>query len=197
MEIICLSKDKKLIKKINGLCSDGSGVKAYTDYRQIEKTVLDSCDVVVVDLKDCLLPAPQNTAPPILALSQVPVFQEAVAILHCGAKGYGNRHMRSENLAQAIDQVKAGQVWIPPFVVTELIKQAAAVETSQPTRDNILNQLSKREQEVALYVAEGMSNQAIAEKMFVSIRTVKAHLSSIYEKTNLKNRLELGLKVKK
>ncbi len=70
------------------------------------------------------------------------------------------------------------------FVVTELIKQAAAVETSQPTRNNILNQLSKREQEVALYMTEGLSNQAIAEKMFVSLRTVKAHLSFIYDKTN-------------
>ena len=62
--------------------------------------------------------------------------------------------------------------------------------------DSILSSLSKREQEVAQYVAKGMSNQEMADKMFVSLRTVKAHLSSIYDKTGLRNRLELGLNLK-
>ena len=63
----------------------------------------------------------------------------------------------------------------------------------EKSRDNLLNTLSKREQEVALFVAKGMSNQEVADKMYVSLRTIKAHLSSIYEKTGVRNRLELGL----
>jgi DNA-binding NarL/FixJ family response regulator len=46
-------------------------------------------------------------------------------------------------------------------------------------------------------VAEGLSNQEMADRMYVSLRTVKAHLSSIYDKTGLRNRLELGLSLKK
>ena len=101
--------------------------------------------------------------------------------------------MRKDNLWQAIESVKAGQIWLPPEIV------AARIEKIEPEEQSnaLLNELSEREQEVALMVTEGMSNQQIADKIFVSLRTVKAHLSSIYSKTGLRNRLALGLKLKK
>lgn len=117
-------------------------------------------------------------------------------MLQRGVKGYGNRHMRYSNLVQAVLNVTAGQIWLPPAIITRLIASVNTDATVQPD-DNILGMLSKREQEAALYVAEGLSNQEMADRMYVSLRTVKAHLSSIYDKTGLRNRLELGLSLKR
>lgn len=194
MNVICLCKDNALKEKITQIYGRDF-LKSFTDFRLIDQADLSACDVLVVDLKDCLLP---NSAffSPILALSQAPAFQEAVAILKCGAKGYGNRHMRTSNLQQAIESVQAGQIWLPPSIVTTLIGRIEVEEGDVGPKGSILEELSKREQEVALHVAQGMSNQQIADNLFVSLRTVKAHLTSIYSKTGLHNRLELGLRLK-
>ncbi len=195
MKIICLTKDNNFVDEVRTLF-DQIKVEAFTDYRKINKPSLASCDVLIVDLKDCLLPAGTFFSP-ILALSPVPVYREAAAVLRTGAKGYGNRHMRKENLWQAIESVKAGQIWLPPEIVAALIEKIEPEEkTDSKQAETLLNELSEREREVALMVAEGMTNQQIADIIFVSLRTVKAHLSSIYSKTGLRNRLELGLKLK-
>ncbi|MGL1932089.1 MAG: response regulator transcription factor [Desulfotalea sp.] len=199
MNIICLSKDVVLANKVEDLYGI-TCVKVFTDYKLVPNTALQSCDVMIVDLKECLLPNSNTFFSPIIALSALPVFQEAVAVLQTGAKGYGNRHMREENLCQAIKSVKAGQIWLPPSIVLTLIEQinpdSNINEMTTQKNTLLLNKLSKREQEVALCVAKGMSNQEIADNIFISIRTVKAHLTSIYEKTGLRNRLELGLQLK-
>ncbi len=199
MNLICLSKDDVLTNKVEALYGTIS-VKVFTDYQLVPTTTLQRCDVMIVDLKNCLLPNGKSFFSPIIALSAVPAFQEAVAILQTGAKGYGNRHMRKENLSQAIESVKSGQIWLPPSVVVKLIDQVKfdsnVDEMTASKNSMLLEKLSKREQEVALYVAKGMSNQEIADIIFISLRTVKAHLTSVYEKTGLRNRLELGLQLK-
>ncbi len=195
MNIICLTKDNRLVDRLESLCAPDL-VKAFTDHLAVSETELKSCQVLLVDLKDCLLPDGNTFFSPILALAEVPSYAEAVAVLKCGAKGYGNRYMRTSNLWQAIKSVQAGQIWLPPDVVTELISNVKLGD-EKSDREKILEQLSQREQEIALMVAEGMSNKDIAQKKFISLRTVKAHLTSIYEKTNLRSRLELGVRLKR
>jgi DNA-binding NarL/FixJ family response regulator len=56
--------------------------------------------------------------------------------------------------------------------------------------------LSKREDEVVQLVANGLSNKEIADKLFISVRTVKAHLTSIFSKTGFRDRLELAVKMR-
>lgn len=194
MNVICLCQDDALAEKILQIFGKDS-LKIVTDYQLIKKGELSSCDVLVVDLKDCLLPN-SDFFSPILALTQVPLLEEAVAILKCGAKGYGNRHMRPSNLQQAIESVQRGQIWLPPSIVVSLIDKIDIKEELVAPKEPILSVLSKREQEVARFVAQGMSNQKIADKLFVSLRTVKAHLTSIFSKTGLRSRLELGIRMK-
>lgn len=197
MNIICLTKEKDLEKKIAELYQEIS-LNVFDDFKQINKDDLQKCDIIVVDLKDCLLPG-KSFFSPILALSQVPNFDESLAVLKCGAKGYGNRHMRASNLKLAIDSINSGNVWLPPAIVAKLIETTNTnkQEEQNPDRAIVLDKLSKREQEVAIYIGKGESNQEIADKLFVSTRTVKAHLSSIYSKTGMRNRLELGLQIGK
>ncbi len=195
MVIICCSKDNVLKKKLISQFK-GDEVVSRPSIDQLLETDLQQGNVVIVDLKYSALQENITCPLPIIALATMPVFPECALLLQRGVRGYGNRQMREENIAQAVQTVKAGQIWLPPNIISELIARVGDDTETQPSSP-VLDALSEREQEVAQYVAKGMSNQEMADKMFVSLRTVKAHLSSIYEKTGLRNRLELGLKLKK
>lgn len=194
MSITCCTKDDILLEKLVTLYGD-NGVISLPDIRLLKAKDLQECQVLIIDLKNSKIPKDQDISLPIIVLTGIPTFPEALLLLQRGIRGYGNRQMRQDNLDQAVESVKAGQIWLPPAIIPQLIATVGTGKIDPPDK-NILVLLSKREQETALYVAEGMSNQEMADKMYVSLRTVKAHLSSIYDKTGLRNRLELGLQLK-
>lgn len=194
IQIRCYSSDEQLQESLLTLYG-ADDIVDVSEVEYIQKNNLQDTEVAVVDLKYISLPADIHFTSPVIALSAIPNFSEAINLLQQGVRGYGNRLMRQENLKQAIKNVKEGQIWLPPSIISQLIGVVGQGDRSKNTksRDMLLNTLSKREQEVALLVAEGKSNQEVADKLYVSLRTVKAHLSSIYEKTDVRNRLELGL----
>ncbi|MCP3892251.1 MAG: response regulator transcription factor [Desulfobulbaceae bacterium] len=192
MSIVCISQDHTLINDLVLLYGRDNIVSADSPSSLPDGWVA-SCEVMIVDLNSNKVPAGKNVTWPIIALSAKPIFHEAVQLLQYGIKGYGNRKMRKENLAQVVESVKNGQLWMPPAIITQLLASVGKQAVEQGEKDTRLEKLSKRELEMAGCVAEGMSNQEMADKMFVSLRTVKAHLSSIYSKTGFRNRLELGL----
>lgn len=195
MGILCCSQDEKLKEKLISLFGE-NGVLFFADISLVEEGTFQKCEVVIVDLPYTTLPEVKDIPLPIIVLAAIPTFEECVGLVQSGVRGYGNRQMRPDNLAQAIGSVKEGQIWLPPAIISQLILTAVGTNRTIHQDDTILTRLSEREQEVARYVAKGMSNQQIADTIFVSLRTVKAHLSSIYEKTGLRNRLELGLRLK-
>ncbi|PID76608.1 MAG: hypothetical protein CSB24_05705 [Deltaproteobacteria bacterium] len=192
MSIFCLTKDKYIQDNLVSLYGHDQVVISESPV-QLVKNDLKKCSVLLVDLEDNKIPRGLDAKLPVAVLTAVPDFKEAVILLQSGVKGYGNRKMLKENLWQMVDTVKSGQIWLPPEILAKLI----ASLDSGDDGSKILDKLSGREKEVASLVAKGLTNQEIADQLFVSVRTVKAHLSSIYEKTGLKNRLELGLGLKK
>jgi len=128
----------------------------------------------------------------ILLLSDVPKFQEGIAMLRMGVKGYGNSYLNSSHLTHAMDVVSDGNVWLTPQFLDTLIKETyvPSGEKKDPPR---LSLLSKREKEVAEYVAQGLNNTEIAERTQITKRTVKAHITSIFEKLQITDRLSLAL----
>lgn len=192
MAIICCSNDLMLLGKLFSLYGD-TGVVPLAHVRLLQEKDMKEGEVLIVDIKHNKVPEGNNFSLPIIALTGIPTFTEAVLLLRYGVRGYGNRHMRQDNLDQAVKSVKAGQIWLPPAIISQLIASVGTSSTDDQPSNDMLGLLSRREREVALYVTEGMSNQQMADKMYVSLRTVKAHLSSIYGKTGLRNRLELGL----
>lgn len=194
MQIRCYTKDGKLLDQlVGGYGTDN--VTSLLDLESLQEDGVRSTGVVIIDLKYNRLPIGNNFTSPTIVLAAVPVFSEAFKVLQLGGRGYGNRLMRQANLQQAIENVNNGQIWLPPSIISKLIDVVGKEDSlvSEKSRDKVLTILSKREQEVALFVAKGMSNQEVADTMFLSLRTIKAHLSSIYEKTGFRNRLELGL----
>lgn len=194
MAIVCVSNDTSLISSLQ-MRYGAENVVVLVDACKLEQDLGSDVEAVVVDISRFQVPA-SPASPPILALTAVPSLQEAVALLQTGVRGYGNRKMRKENLFLALESVKAGHIWLPPDILVLLIDLIPQGKTGSAREEDLFVGLSKREKEVAGFVAQGMTNQAMAEKMFISLRTIKAHLSSIYDKTGLRNRLELGLCLK-
>lgn len=127
----------------------------------------------------------------ILCLDDVPNYTQGSQFLKLGIKGYGNTFMDPENITQAIDVISAGNVWLYPEFMNELISNIAL---SQPKVENPhIKELSPAQLEVAKLVAEGKSNKEVAKAKEITERTVKAHLSAIYAKLEISDRLSLAL----
>ena len=110
--------------------------------------------------------------------------------------GYGNTYISSPRLLEALRIITNGGVWLGQKVIQRLIMDTAA--NTKPADDkesavNALEKLTKAERQIAEFVARGATNLEIAADLNITERTVKAHLTSIYEKTKTGNRLNLAL----
>ncbi|ANZ32619.1 nitrate respiration regulation response regulator NreC [Staphylococcus carnosus] len=113
-------------------------------------------------------------------------------VLRNGAKGYILKNAPDEQLISAVRTVYRGDTYIDPKMTTSLVNEFVnntgqdANSTNDPFRI-----LSKRELEILPLVAKGYGNKEIAEKLFVSVKTVEAHKTHIMQKLNLKSKPEL------
>jgi DNA-binding NarL/FixJ family response regulator len=131
-------------------------------------------------------------------LSDAPNPAEGLALLQRGAVGYANTYIAPARLVEAINTVAAGRVWFEQEIISRVIDRLNRTTLKEGGGASpILAPLTEREREIALLVAEGLSNQAIGEKLFISERTVKAHLGSIFRKTGTASRLGLAMKIQR
>ncbi|CAN8138784.1 HTH luxR-type domain-containing protein [uncultured Thiomicrorhabdus sp.] len=135
-----------------------------------------------------------NSGAKVIALTrfaQIDEFKEAFAY---GASGYLDALSTSETLQLALKTVQGGGVWLPSPIVNQLITTSANLIPQHQEPD--LSELTPKEKEVAKTVATGESNREIALKLNISERTVKSHLTQIYNKLNLRDRMHLMLYIK-
>jgi two-component system, NarL family, nitrate/nitrite response regulator NarL len=132
-------------------------------------------------------------------LSDQPNEEEGIAFLKLGIVGYGNTYISQERLLEAIRVISGGAVWLGQKVIQKLIFESysKAQEEGKTETQQSLAGLTPAEHKVAELVARGQSNLEIAYYLKISERTVKAHLTSIYEKTKTGSRLSLALLVNK
>lgn len=129
----------------------------------------------------------------IVVLSNIPEDSQGLSALAAGAVGYCSALALPPVLKQVANAVEHGGLWIGPQLMRRLMHGLAA-RASNPT-PSLLGQLSQREHQVALAVAQGASNKEIARAMSITERTVKAHLSSIFGKLGVRDRMQLSLLV--
>jgi DNA-binding NarL/FixJ family response regulator len=195
MMIFLCSDDALLAERCAGLFGGRNKVKQLHDVQQLKRQVTAAEDLLIIDLQACREKELPEMTSPALALAVIPVYDQAIRLLRRGVYGYGNRHMHHENLQQAVSAVRQGQVWMPPTIINRMITAASHSGPDQEEQ-TLLDKLSKREKEVARLVARGLSNKELADKLYISVRTVKAHLTSIFSKTGFRDRLELAIKMK-
>lgn len=126
----------------------------------------------------------------IIVISTTPSHSEALRAISAGAAGYCHAQAATVLLQQVATVVANGGLWVGADLMDRLLAAAGQVFTPQPDH-SALASLTPREREVALAVAQGNSNREIATRLDISERTVKAHLSVIFDKLNIRDRLQL------
>jgi NarL family two-component system response regulator LiaR len=111
------------------------------------------------------------------------------ALLEAGAAGYLLKNVRGRDLIEAIRAVNAGESVLHPAIARKVIDRFAR-PSSEPTEECGLDQLTERELEVLKLAAKGMSNRDIAHHLSLSIRTIQAHLSTVFSKMQVGSRTE-------
>ena len=128
-----------------------------------------------------------NTA--ILILTAYDDDNYVLGLLESGATGYLMKSAKGQDLVEAVRAVRAGESVLHPKIIEKLLKQAM-VKPVGTAEHKIKDLLSDREMEMLKLLATGMSNKEIAEKLCLSLRTVKAHMSNIFTKMNVASRSE-------
>ncbi len=157
------------------------------------KVDLDADEIIITDtvaVEELLSYNPHFT---LFALTPSPSFHEGTALLAQGIKGYGNSFMHAKHLRRAIITIKEGNIWLPPSFMQELIAHAVPSAATTSNSVSALETLTKRQKETALLLKEGLSNKEIAKKLQITERTVKAHISAIFERTGITDRLSLAM----
>lgn len=121
----------------------------------------------------------------ILILESTPKLINAQNWLLLGVHGYGNSMMNDIYLKSAIQTINNGLTWLIPDITMEILSKLNSDSLNQK---DILNQLSKAEQQVAILLKDGLSNTKISEELKLSINTVKSHIKNIYLKLEVKDR---------
>jgi len=131
----------------------------------------------------------------IIALRDKTNLAEGTMLVKKGVKSYFQSNLNGKVLQQVIPIVKDGNTWVYPQLMNYIIKQVNINTVER--NDNILEQLTPKEREVALLVASGNSNNQIGQSLDIALVTVKKHIGSIFEKLDIKDRVSLSILINK
>lgn len=136
----------------------------------------------------------------IILLTASPTETEGTSMLEAGAKGYCSIETDPMLLTKAVKMVQKGEVWVGRKVISHLLDTLVSLTEQQrnrslPKADPSLDVLTPREKEIVQQIGAGSSNKEIAHQLHVSEKTVKAHLTSVFRKLGVSDRLHLALYV--
>ncbi|MGW3564260.1 response regulator transcription factor [Streptomyces sp. NPDC000941] len=181
--------------EIVGEASDGTEVAALVDRH--------SPDVVLMDIRmptvDGLAATEQlrqrEPAPEVMILTTFNADEHVLRALRAGAAGFVLKDTPPADLVAAVRRVAAGEPVLSPTVTQQLIEHVAGTgrDARQERARALLDQLNDREREVAVAVGQGKSNAEISAGLFMSLATVKTHVSRILTKLDLNNRVQIAL----
>jgi two-component system, NarL family, nitrate/nitrite response regulator NarL len=122
-----------------------------------------------------------------------PEKSQVVEALKLGARGILPRRTTTQMLLKCIRAVASGEYWVGHQNISDLIECIRTTDPKTETRDSNGFRLTRRELEIVNSIVDGYTNREIAKRFSISEQTVKHHLTSIFEKVGVTNRLELAL----
>jgi len=181
--------------EVVGEAADGSEVPA--------AVAASSPDVVLMDIRmpgvDGLSATESlrtgGDAPAIIVLTTFEVGDDVLRALRAGAAGFLLKDTPPGEILKAIRLVAAGEAMLSPTVTRRLISHVAddGLAGRRSGARELLDRLTDREREVAVAIGQGKSNAEIAAELFMSVATVKAHVSRLLQKLDLDNRVQIAL----
>jgi DNA-binding NarL/FixJ family response regulator len=202
---VILADDHQLVRDgIHSLIRDAKNIdiidEAADGIELLEKLKLVKPDIIVLDVSMPRLSGIEVTkritdefpSVKVLVLSMFTSEEYIFNAIKAGAKGYLPKNTSKKELLEAIYSINAGNEYfsesISNIILKSYIKKA---KTNDDYSGNKQNVLSSRELEILTLFAEGNTNQEIAEKLFISIRTVESHKNHIMQKLELKTTVDL------
>jgi DNA-binding NarL/FixJ family response regulator len=157
-------------------------------------------DIVVMDVRMPVMNGIEATrritsaaeaGPRVLILTTFDLDEYVFDAMHAGASGFTLKSRPLEELLAAIRVVAAGEALLAPSVTRRLIAHFAGQRRPAAARRTALGQLTEREREVLLLIAQGLSNTELAGTLHVSLPTAKTHVSRILAKLGARDRAQL------
>jgi Response regulator containing a CheY-like receiver domain and an HTH DNA-binding domain len=126
-----------------------------------------------------------------LALSVSDAAEDVIAVIRAGARGYVTKTINGNDLTNAIRRVADGDAVFSPRLAGFVLDAFGAAAGEVALVDEELDRLSTREREVMRLIARGYQYKEVAKELFISIKTVETHVSSVLRKLQLSSRHEL------
>ncbi len=205
---VLLVDDDALVRSGLALMLGGSEhldvVAEASDGRQAVARVAEGgIDVVLMDIRMPVMDGLEATsrilaapgAPRIIILTTFDADEYVVRALAAGATGFLLKDTPPAEIVEAIGRVAAGDPMLSPTITAQLIRQVteSAPDDRQSAVADRVATLTDREREVALAVGRGASNAEIAASLFMSVATVKAHISHLFDKLDATNRVQVAI----
>ncbi|MBF8221419.1 response regulator transcription factor [Halomonas sp. 328] len=132
----------------------------------------------------------------VILLSYQPNQAQGLEALEAGARGYVHALANVDVLRQAATVVTHQGLWVGPELLSRVVGSSfRAMGGASRASQEWLERLTERERAVALAVADGQSNKEVARRLEISDRTVKSHLSAIFRKLEVRDRMQLVLRL--
>jgi DNA-binding NarL/FixJ family response regulator len=129
----------------------------------------------------------------IILLTETQDADARVQAVRMGAMGIVLKNKSADDLRNAIQKVNAGQLWLDRSLAASIVAEFSRDHEPKKPDPNLvrIGSLTQRERAVALLVCEGLQNEEIGNRLFISETTVRHHLTSIFAKLDVSNRFEL------
>jgi NarL family two-component system response regulator LiaR len=135
----------------------------------------------------------ESPATALLILTAYSDIRYIIGLLEAGAAGYLLKNAPGRDVVKAIRAVRSGESVLDPEVTRKLVQRLASLSRGSDEREPG-GQLTSREMEILKWAARGMSNKEMSEKLFISLRTVKAHMTNIFNKLGCSSRTDAIIK---
>jgi len=180
---------------IVGEAADGAAVLGAVDALEPDVVLMDIRMPVMDGLAATELLRARDEAPEVIVLTTFEADDYVLRALRAGASGFLLKDTPPPDVIRAVKAVAAGEPILSPTITRRLMGHVAGGELGERRRsaEAQLDNLTDREREVAVAIGLGRSNAEISRELFMSIATVKAHVSRILEKLELNNRVQIAL----
>ena len=190
---------RSLLETMPGITLAG---EAKSGREAVEMALAQQPDVVLMDLQmpdgsGLAATRELNRRSPHTRILVVTLFEDDDSIftaLRAGAHGYILKDADEEEMMRGIRAVGEGEAIFSPAIATRLIDYFAA--TRQQLPQTVFPELTEREREILTLIARGESNPSIAERLMISLKTVRNHVSNIYNKLQVADRAQAAIRAR-
>jgi DNA-binding NarL/FixJ family response regulator len=175
--------------------ADGAEVAAAVDAYKPDLVLMDIRMPRMDGLAATELLLAREDAPAVIVLTTFDADDQVLRALRAGASGFLLKDTPPPEILKAVRLVAAGEAMLSPTVTRQLLAHLAdgGADARKSQSLALLERLTDREREVALAIGQGKTNAEIAGELYMSVATVKAHVSRLLAKLELNNRVQIAL----